>query len=62
MAVMVERKFPLVHYRYVRSQDGRTKTEVLAISYVAPLILSVIPAALVARRRKEVEPDEADAS
>ena len=62
MTVLVERQFPFVQYRYVQSADGRTRTKVLAISYVAPLLLSVIPAALVARRRRDAEQGEDEAN
>ena len=61
MTVMVEREFPFVQYRYVQSADGRTRTKILAISYMAPLILSVIPAALVARRRRDAEAGDDEA-
>ena len=53
----VERKFPLVEYRYLESRDRRTSTEVLTVSYWVPLILSIIPAALAARRRRPAEVD-----
>ena len=56
-----QRQFLGVSYQLLESQDRRMKIEVLVIPYWAPLILAAIPAALVTRRRRSFDDDEAGA-
>jgi hypothetical protein len=55
MEMKVQRGFLGFTYHYLEADDGRMKIESLVIPYWAPLVLSAIPAALVARRRRAFE-------